>query len=53
MDVKVFNLTPGVNETRFLVQQELGEINFELNESVYVIKCKNGIMMNVGVSVKN
>ena len=34
MYVKVLNLMPEINETRFLVQHELCEFNCELNESV-------------------
>ena len=34
MYVKVFNLMPGINETRFLVQHESCEFKCELNESV-------------------
>ena len=41
-----------VNETRFLVQQhESCEYKCGLNESV--IQSKNGIIMSVGMSVKN
>ena len=32
--VKAFNLMPGVNETRLIVQQELWECKYGLNESV-------------------
>ena len=53
MNVKVFNLMPGVNEAMFLCQYELCECNFLNWMKVYVIQRKNGIMMNVGVSVKN
>ena len=52
MRVKTFNLISGVNETRYSVQHELCECNCRLNESV-CNPSKNGIMMNVGVSVKN
>ena len=51
MNKKVFNLILGVNETRVLVQHELCEYKCGLNK-VYVIQSKNGIMMNIGVSVK-
>ena len=34
MNVKVFNLRPRVNETKFLVQHKLRECKFRLNESV-------------------
>ena len=34
MNVKVFNLMSGVNETRFLVEHESFECKCELNESV-------------------
>ena len=34
MNVNVFNLVSGVNETRFLVQHESSECKCELNESV-------------------
>ena len=34
MYVKVLNLMPEINETRFLVQHESCEFNCELNESV-------------------
>ena len=33
MNIKVFNLISGVNETRFLVQHELCECKCRLNES--------------------
>ena len=35
MNVKVFNLMSGVNETIFLVQRELCEWKCRLNENVY------------------
>ena len=50
MNVKVFNLILGVNETRFLVQHESCEGKCGLNK-VYVIQKKNGINMNVSVNV--
>ena len=34
MYVKVLNLMPEINETRFLVQHKSCEFNCELNESV-------------------
>ena len=51
MNVKVFGLMSGVNETRFLVQHEPFECKCRLNESV--IHSKYGIIMNLGVSIKN
>ena len=50
MNVKVFSLMSGVNETRFLVQNELCECKCSLMK-MYVIQSKNAIMMSVGVSV--
>ena len=52
MNLKVFNLMLRVNETRLLVQNESCECKCGLNKSVCNSK-KNGIMMNVGASVKN
>ena len=40
MSVKVFNLMPGVNETRFSVQYEWCECKCGLNESVCNLKQK-------------
>ena len=40
MNTKVFNLMPGVNETRFLDQYELCEYKCRLNESVSKSKQK-------------
>ena len=40
MNVKVFELIPGVNETRFLVQHESCECKCGLNKSVYNAKQK-------------
>ena len=34
MNEKVFNLVPGVNKTRFLLQHESCKCKFGLNESV-------------------
>ena len=42
----------GVNEIRFLLQHESCECKCGLNEGV-CIQSKTGIMVNVGVSVKN
>ena len=43
-----------VNETKFLVQHEPCKCKCELNKAyVNFIQNKNGIMMNVGVSVNN
>ena len=53
MDVNVFYLKLGINETRILVQHESFECKCGLNKSVCNSKNKNGIMINVGVSVKN
>ena len=52
MNVKVFNLMPRVKQTWFLAQDESCECKCRLNES-YVIQQKNGLMMNVDVSVRN
>ena len=41
-----------VNESRFLVQNECVSANAELMK-VYVTQSKNGIIMNVGVSVRS
>ena len=49
MNVKVFNLVSRVNETRFTVQQK-SCVNWM---KVYIIQSKNGIVMNIGVNVKN
>ena len=46
MNVKVFNLMSRVNKTRFVVQH----VDWT---KLYVIQMKNGIMMNVGASLKN
>ena len=35
INVKLFNLLSGVNDTRFLVQHELCECKSELNESLW------------------
>ena len=45
MNVKVFNLRPRVNETKFLVQHELRECKFRLNESA----CKEKLKWNRNV----
>ena len=45
MNLKVFNLLSGINETRFLVQHESRECKYGLNESVCNLKQKNGTMM--------
>ena len=51
MNLEVFNLMSNVNEARFLVQHKLCKCKCGLNESIY--NTKHGIIMNVGVSVKN
>ena len=51
MNVKVFALMLGVNETKFLVQHASCECKCGWNESVS--QSKNGIMMNVDVSLSN
>ena len=40
MNVKVFDLLPGVNETKFLVEHESCECKCRLNESVCNLKQK-------------
>lgn len=40
MNVKIFNLILGVNETRLLVQHESCECKFEFNKSVFNLKQK-------------
>ena len=50
--IKVYILMSKVNETIFLVQYESCECNCGFNESICNSK-QNGVMMNVGVSVKN
>ena len=52
MILKVFHLIAEVNETKHLVLHESCECKCALNESV-CIHWKNGIMMNVGMIVKN
>ena len=55
MNVKVINLISKINETRFLVQHKLMNcvsVNVDWIKK-YVIQSKNGIMIYVGVSVKN
>ena len=52
MDLKVFNLTSGVNEVGLLVQHELFEWKWRLNECVFNTK-RNEIIMNVGVVLNN
>ena len=42
----------GVNETRLLVQHELFKSKGVFNE-VHIFQSENGILMNVGVNVKN
>ena len=42
----------GVNETRFLVNMNSVSVNEDWKK-VYAIQSKNGILMGVGVSVKN
>ena len=42
----------GVNETRLLVQHELFKCKGVFNE-VHIFRSENGILMNVGVNVKN
>ena len=51
MNVEVFNLTSGVNETKLIVQHESSaHVNWI---KVYVKKKKNGIMINVEMSIEN
>ena len=53
MNVKVFKLMLGeTNETKYLVQHDQVSLNMDWIK-VRVIQSKDGIMMNVGVSVKN
>ena len=52
MTVKIFNLVLGVNETRFLVNMNSVSVNEDWKK-VDAIQSKNGILMGVGVSVKN
>ena len=52
MNVKVFNLVSGVNETKSIVQHKPWECKWVSNKSLCNSK-QNGIMMNVSVSVKN
>ena len=40
----------GIYKTRYLVQHEFYECKYGLNKA-YVTRSKNGIMINVGVSV--
>ena len=53
MNLKVFNLLSGINETRFLVQHESRECKYGLNESVCNLKQKNGTMMNLALRIRN
>ena len=50
MNAKLFNLLTGINESSVLVQHQPSDCI--LNARV-CIQGKNGIMMNVGVSLKN
>ena len=51
MNVEVFNLTSGVNETKLIVQHESSaNVNWI---KVYVLQSKNGIMINVEMSIEN
>ena len=52
MNVKVvvFFFMSGINETRFSMNYESGNVD---RIKVYVIQNKNEITLNVGVSVKN
>lgn len=52
MILKVYNLIIWVNETKYLLPHELCQCKCELHESVWIY-CKQGIIMNVGVSVKS
>ena len=51
MNAKVFNLMSRVYETRFLVQNNLCECKWGLNENA--CNLKQGITVNFGVSVRN
>ena len=52
MTVKEFSLMSRVNEKRFLVQHEACKCKCRLSESVCDLN-QNGVMMNVGVGVRN
>ena len=52
LNLKKIHLMSGLNEARFIVRHESHKCKRELNK-VYVIQSKYGILMNVGVIVKN
>ena len=52
MNLKVFNLKLRVNKKRFLIQNDRLIINVDWMK-VNLIQSKNGVLANVGVSVKS
>ena len=53
MILKVYNWKSGVNETKYLVENEWWKFKCGLNESVCNSFQKNGIKINVVVATKN